>query len=223
VDVGITAIIIEKITYLIDITGYPGVAVFMMLESMIAPIPSEAVMPFAGCLITTGRFGFMGVWVASTIGSIVGSVLSYIMGYYGGRPLVTRFGKYFLLNQHDLDVTERFFSKYGSPAIFIGRFIPVIRHLISIPAGIGKMNVWRFTIYTTMGASMWNMFLAWLGFHLGNHWELIHKYNKPIDIVMVILIIAGIAYFVKSHLKFSFRKNRGEQPVPMQDDVSPAE
>ncbi|MEK6777136.1 MAG: DedA family protein [bacterium] len=206
---GITEILIHKITYFIDVAGYPSVAILMMLESMIAPIPSEAVMPFAGCLITTGRFSFTGVAIASTLGSIVGSLISYVMGYYGGRPLVNKFGKYFLLNQHDLEVTERFFGKYGSPAIFVGRFIPVIRHLISIPAGVGKMNLIHFTGYTLLGAFMWNMFLAWLGYHLGNHWDLIHKYSKPIDVVMVILLAAALVYFIKSHLKqASQRKGR---------------
>lgn len=198
---GLTELLIHKITLFIDATGYSSVAILMMLESMIAPVPSEAVMPFAGCLITTGRFSFLGVAIASTIGSIVGSLLSYAMGYYGGRPFVTRFGKYLLLNMHDLEVTERFFQKYGSFTIFIGRFIPVIRHLISIPAGAGRMHLAPFIVYTTVGACMWNMFLAWLGYHLGNHWELIHKYSKPIDIVMVILIIVAVIYFIKAHLK----------------------
>jgi membrane protein DedA with SNARE-associated domain len=200
---GLTEILITKITHLIELTGYPGVMILMMLESMVAPVPSEAVMPFAGCLITFGKFSFWGVGIASTLGSIIGSLLSYVMGYYGGRPVVERFGKYLLLNIQQLEATERFFKKYGSLTIFIGRFIPVIRHLISIPAGVGKMNLVRFSIYTIIGATIWNMFLAWLGFHLGNHWELIHKYSKPIDIVMVVLMLGGIVYFVKSHIKLA--------------------
>jgi membrane protein DedA with SNARE-associated domain len=198
---GLTELLIQKITFFIDATGYASVAVLMMLESMIVPVPSEAVMPFAGCLITTGRFTFLGVAVASTLGSILGSLISYAMGYYGGRPFVTRFGKYLLLNMHDLEVTENFFKKHGSFTIFIGRFIPVIRHLISIPAGAGRMNLMHFILYTTTGACAWNMFLAWLGYHLGNHWELIHKYSKPIDIGMVILILAALIYFIKAHVK----------------------
>jgi membrane protein DedA with SNARE-associated domain len=197
--VGITEVIIERITHLIDMGGYPSVAFLMMLESMIAPVPSEAVMPFAGALIARGRFSFLGVAAASTLGSIVGSTLSYLAGYYGGRPLVKRFGRYLLLNPHDLDVTERFFQRYGSITILVGRFVPVIRHLISIPAGTGKMNLLRFSVYTVIGACIWNTFLAWCGYHLGNHWELIHRYSGPIDIVMCVLLVAAIGYFIKVH------------------------
>lgn len=198
---GITQFIIEKATWFIDLTGHTGIAILMMFESMITPIPSEAVMPFAGWLVETGRFTFFGVAVASTIGSMAGSLLSYAMGYYGGKPLVEKFGKYLLLNNSDLEITERFFTKYGSPAIFIGRFIPVVRHLISIPAGAGKMRLLPFCVYTFIGATAWNMFLAWVGFKMKEHWEVIHHYSKPVDIVMVIVILVFIAYFVKSHLK----------------------
>jgi membrane protein DedA with SNARE-associated domain len=198
---GITEFLIPRITHAIDMAGYPGVAFLMMLESMVAPVPSEAVMPFAGSLVTTGRFTFLGVALASTLGSIVGSLISYAMGYYGGRPFVMRFGRYLLLNPHDLEVTERFFARRGSAAIFVARFIPVVRHLISIPAGMGKMSLWRFSIYTIVGAGAWNCFLAWLGIHLGRHWDVIQKYSRPIDIVVLVLLVLAIAFFVRSHLR----------------------
>lgn len=202
---GLTELLIEKITAFMNATGYPSVAILMMLESMIAPVPSEAVMPFAGWLIAQGRFSWTGVAVSSTIGSIVGSWISYAMGYYGGKPFVTRFGRFFLLNMHDLEVTERFFNKYGSITIFIGRFIPVIRHLISIPAGAGRMNLVHFSVYTTVGACIWNMFLTWCGFLMKENWTKISKYTHTIDIVMVALILAAIAYFIKSHIKQAIR------------------
>ena len=202
---GFTETIVQWITHLIDMMGYPGVAFLMMLESMVAPVPSEAVMPFAGCLITVGRFSFLWVAVSSTIGSIVGSLLSYAAGYYGGKPFVIRFGRYVLLNLHDLEVTERFFNRHGSITIFISRFIPVIRHLISIPAGVGRMNLVHFSIYTIVGACAWNTFLAWLGYHLGNHWELIHKYSGPIDAVVLVVIAVGLVYFVRAHLRRAAR------------------
>lgn len=198
---GITQFIIEKATWFIDLTGHLGIAVLMMFESMIAPIPSEAVMPFAGWLVAEGRFTFLGVAVSSTIGSMAGSLISYAMGYYGGKPLVEKFGKYLLLNNSDLEITEKFFARYGSVAIFIGRFIPVVRHLISIPAGAGKMRLTPFCVYTLIGATAWNMFLAWVGFKMKEHWEVIHHYSKPVDIVMVLVILAFIVYFIKSHLK----------------------
>jgi membrane protein DedA with SNARE-associated domain len=197
---GITEYLIPRITQAIDAMGYPGVAFLMMLESMVAPVPSEAVMPFAGSLIPAGRFTFLGVALASTLGSIVGSLLSYAMGYYGGRPFVLRFGRYLLLNPHDLEVTERFFRRRGAAAILVARFIPVVRHLISIPAGMGKMNLWRFSIYTILGAGGWNCFLTWLGLHLGRHWESIQRYSKPIDIVVLALLLVAVVYFVRSHV-----------------------
>ena len=207
---GVTELLIDKIVSFIDSAGYASVSLLMMLESMVAPVPSEAVMPFAGFLVASGRFTFFGVTLASTLGSIVGSWLSYFLGYYGGRPVIYRFGKYLLLSQHDLAMTERFFAKYGSPAIFIARFVPVIRHLISIPAGIGKMKWLPFTIYTTIGAALWNMFLTWLGYHLRNHWDIIHQYSKPIDIVMLLFLLAFLGYFIRSHLKYNLKgKNPG--------------
>jgi membrane protein DedA with SNARE-associated domain len=206
---GITEILIEKIVNFIDTTGYASVTLLMMLESMVAPVPSEAVMPFAGFLVASGRFTLWGLAVASTVGSIAGSWLSYIIGYYGGRPVINKYGKYLLLNQHDLAITERFFANYGSPAIFVARFIPVIRHLISIPAGIGRMKWLPFTVYTTAGAAFWNTFLAWLGYHLRSHWEVIHQYSQPIDIVMLVLLLAAVGYFVRSHLKYGFK---GKKP-----------
>ena len=202
---GIAETLIPHITRAIDSAGYPGVAFLMMLESMVAPVPSEAVMPFAGSLIPAGRFTFFGVALASTIGSIVGSLISYAMGYYGGRPFVLRFGRFLLLNPHDLAVTERFFQRRGSLAIFIARFIPVVRHLISIPAGMGKMNLAHFSLYTILGAAAWNCFLTWLGVHLGRHWDLIQRYSRPIDIAILILLIVAIAFFVRSHLRAARR------------------
>jgi len=198
---GITELLVDHVTNLISATGYAGVGFLMALESMVAPVPSEAVMPFAGFLVYEGKFTFAGVTIASTIGSIIGSLLSYWMGYYGGRPFVTRFGKYLLLNMHDLEVTERFFKKYGDGTIFVSRFIPVIRHLISIPAGAGKMNLLLFSIYTVVGAGMWNLFLTYLGFRLREHWNIIRKYTEVVDVVVLVLLVVGVALFIYFHVK----------------------
>lgn len=198
---GITEFLVEHIVRFIDAGGYPSIVLLMALESMIAPVPSEAVMPFAGFLISAERFSFLGVTLASSVGSIIGSVASYFMGSYGGRPFVTRYGKYLLLSEKDLAWTERFMEKYGPIAVFFGRFVPVVRHLISIPAGVGRMRFVPFLVYTLVGATMWNMFLAWLGYTLEQHWELIGTYSGPIDAVVVGLIIIGIGFFVWSHLR----------------------
>jgi membrane protein DedA with SNARE-associated domain len=188
-------------TKVIETGGYTGIFILMALESMVAPVPSEAVMPFAGFLVTTGTFSMPMVIIVSSIASIVGSLISYYMGYWGGKPVVLKFGKYLLLDKHHLEMTENFFAKYGEKTIFICRFIPVVRHLISIPAGIGKMNIWKFTIYTVAGAAIWNAFLAYLGVWLAERWKLVHDYSRYLDYIMVVIIIAGVGYWIMKRLK----------------------
>lgn len=183
--------------------GYTGLFLLMALESMIAPIPSEVVMPFAGFLVNDGRFTLLAVAIVSALGSVFGSLLSYWMGIFGGRKFIVKYGKYLLLDESHLEWTERFFQKYGEKAIFISRFVPVVRHLISIPAGIGRMNVKKFCIYTFTGAIIWNTFLAWLGIKLGERWEIIHDYSSQLDIVMIAILAAAFAYFVYMHVKKS--------------------
>ncbi len=200
------AIIIGIISFL----GYWGIFILMTLESMIAPVPSEAVMPFAGYLVTTGRFSLWLVVFVATVGSIVGSLISYYVGYYGGKPFVLKFGKYLLLDECHLNWTEKWFKKRGAKTIFISRFIPVVRHLISIPAGIGKMNLKKFCVYTFTGAFAWNFILTYAGVLLGKNWERIHDYSSNIDIVILVLIVAGIVYYIYSF--FKKRNNKSEKP-----------
>jgi membrane protein DedA with SNARE-associated domain len=191
---GLTEALLQYITQLISYLGYTGVFILMALESMIAPVPSEMVMPFAGFLIYTGEFTILGVLLASSLGSIIGSLASYWLGRLG-EPVVLRFGRYLMLNPHHLEWTETFFFRYGSRTIFISRFIPIVRHLISIPAGLGKMKLLPFLIYTTIGATMWNMFLTFLGMKLKQHWEVIHHYSHALDIVVLgAVVLGGVAY-----------------------------
>jgi membrane protein DedA with SNARE-associated domain len=197
----ITAFIAEYATRLIDVSGFAGVFVLMTMESMVLPVPSEAVMPFAGFLAATGRFSMTGIIVASTLGSLVGSHLSYWIGRCGGMPFVNRWGKYLLLNLHDLEVTESFFRKHGSITILLCRFVPVVRHLISIPAGTGRMNPVTFFIYTVVGAGLWNTFLAFCGLFLKQNWETVMKYSHLVDIAVVLILLGGVFYFVSRHVK----------------------
>ena len=198
---GLTEFLAQYITAFIDKTGYASVFVLMVMESMVLPVPSEAVMPFAGFLIAESKFSFALVILFSTAGSIVGSLISYCIGRYGGRPFIDRFGRYLLLNHDDLTATERFFNKYGEATIFICRFIPVIRHLISIPAGTGRMNIVKFSIYTVAGAGLWNAFLAECGYHLRKHWDTVMHYSRYIDIAVVLLLVVGMAFFITKHLQ----------------------
>jgi membrane protein DedA with SNARE-associated domain len=198
---GITEHLVAYITQSIAAGGYPVVGVLMMLESMVFPVPSEAVMPFAGFLVNNGTFSFWTVVIVSTIGSLIGSLLSYAIGRYGGRIFLEKWGKYFLLNQQHLDVTDTFFQRRGAAAIFIARFIPVVRHLVSIPAGITKMNVTTFSLYTVLGAGLWNTFLLYAGIVLGQNWTKLGQYMHYLDIVVVGVVVLGIGYFVSLQFK----------------------
>jgi membrane protein DedA with SNARE-associated domain len=191
----LTQMIANFATNFIDTTGYIGIMVLMTLESMVAPVPSEAVMPFAGMLIHEGNMSWAGVIFFSTLGSIIGSLIGYWMGAKGGRPVVERWGKYLLLDKHDLDITEKWFAKRGEATVFVCRFIPVVRHLISIPAGMGRMNLVKFSIYTIIGAAMWNTILTVAGYYLQENWSEIMKYSHIIDYFVVGALIIVFAYY----------------------------
>jgi membrane protein DedA with SNARE-associated domain len=186
--------------------GYWGIFVLMIMESMIIPIPSEAVLPFAGFLAQSGEMNYWLIVIFATIGSLVGSLISYAMGFYGGNAIIKKWGKYFFLDEEDLIKTEKWFGKQGELTIFIGRFVPVVRHLISIPAGVGKMNLKKFCLYTVLGAGIWNGFLIYAGMLLGQHWDNVKGYMEYISIAMVVLIVLAIVYFVFKHIK----KKRGK-------------
>ncbi len=198
---GLTELIATYATQFIDHVGYASVFVLMVMESMVMPVPSEAVMPFAGFLIAEKTFTFWHVVLVSTSGSIVGSLISYVAGYYGGMPFVKKFGRYLLLDANELAATEKYFEKRGDITILICRFIPVVRHLISIPAGTGKMNIVKFSIFTIIGAGLWNAFLAHVGFVLKSNWSEVMKYSKIIDIAVVLFLFACIGLYIYRHLK----------------------
>lgn len=187
--------------------GLTGAAAMMALESMIAPVPAEVVMPPLGFAVAKGTYSWIGAIAATSVGSLAGSLLSYYMGYFGGKPLILKIGRYLLLNEDHLDRTSKMFSRRGSIIVFISRFIPVVRHLISVPAGIAKMNLWKFMIYTLIGATIWNTFLLWLGYKLEENWAVIEKYRKPIDVVFIMLILIGVAAWAYLHLKKPAGKN----------------
>jgi membrane protein DedA with SNARE-associated domain len=151
--------------------------------------------------------------VVSTLGSIAGSLISYYMGAWGGEPFVRRFGRYLLLDVHHLEITKNFFRKYGEKAIFISRFIPVVRHLISIPAGVGRMNLWKFSLYTVIGAGLWNAFLTWVGFVLKENWSVVRHYTEIIDIIVVAGILVVLVYFIYSQVKRIRRGSTGNGEI----------
>ncbi|PKN09037.1 MAG: DedA family protein [Deltaproteobacteria bacterium HGW-Deltaproteobacteria-8] len=198
----LTEVISEFAIHILDTTGYAGAAFLMGLESMVFPVPSEAVMPFVGFLVADGKWGLFEAILATSIGSFLGSYLSYLMGYYGGRPFVLSVGKYLLLDKHDLEMTERFFHRRGGAlTLFLSRFIPVVRHLVSIPAGIGKMRFWPFALATTLGATMWNSFLLYCGFKLRENWSMVQTYRHHFDALIVGMLVVSIAWYVWYKLK----------------------
>ena len=197
---GITESIAAFGTHVIGSIGYLGVFLLMTAESMILPVPSEAVMPFAGFAIAEGALGWPGVVIAATLGSICGSLIGYAIGKFGGRPFLERFGKYLLLDAGDLDATDRFFTRRGSPTILVSRFIPIVRHLISIPAGLSSMRLGPFIVFTVVGAGLWNSFLSWCGFQLQKNWATVLRYSHLIDIAVIVLLAALVVWYVARHL-----------------------
>ncbi len=185
---------------IIETTGYGGIAFLMALESTMVPLPSELVMPFAGFLATEGKLDFKLVVVFSGLGSLAGSLVSYVMGRFGGLAVVRTVGKYVLLDEEDLDTSQRWFARNGEMTIFICRFVPVIRHFISIPAGIARMDIVRFCLYTVAGATIWNAILAYAGYLLGEHWEKIHHYMRPASLAVFCVLLASAAWFFYKHV-----------------------
>jgi len=181
--------------------GYPGIIITMGIESACVPLPSEIIMPFSGSLVSGGRFSMLGVALAGAAGCVIGSVVTYAAGYYGGRPFLEKYGKYILLSKKEIDTAERWTTKYGDIAIFVSRLLPVIRTFISLPAGIAHMNFVKFVIYTFLGSFPWCWALAYIGKILGDNWTSLGKYFHQADLVIGFLILAGIAFFVWHKIK----------------------
>lgn len=184
----------------IELFGYTGVALMMAIESACIPLPSEIIMPFSGYLVSTGIFSLWGVSLAGAIGCVIGSVVAYWIGYYGGRPAAEKYGKYVLVTRHDLDIADNFFTKYGSVAVFFSRLLPVVRTFISLPAGIAKMNFPKFVAYTFFGSWPFCYVLAYAGKKLGDNWNTLGIYFHKFDLAIGILIIVGIIWFIRRHL-----------------------
>jgi membrane protein DedA with SNARE-associated domain len=192
----VTGPVVEWAANLIASWGWPGVFFLMVLESACIPIPSEAIMPFAGFAASQGKMSLWGAIAAGVAGNLVGSWIAYAVGLYGGRPFVEHWGKYVLLSTHKLDVAERWFGKYGAPAVFFSRMLPIVRTFISLPAGAARMNFWKFTAYTVLGCIPWVIMLAYVGVALGDNWRHIQDYLHYVDYVVLLIIAAGIAWMV---------------------------
>ncbi len=205
----VTGWITEQITSL----GYYGVVLLMGIESACIPLPSEVIMPFAGFMVSKHpeQFSLIGVAVAGALGCVFGSIVAYYAGLYGGRPLVERYGKYVLIKRKDLDKADKWFAKYGNAAVFVSRLLPVIRTFISFPAGISRVRMGTFIIYTFLGSLPWCYALAWVGKYMGDRWDQLRDYFHNADIVIGIVIAAGIAFYVWHHLKPEATKKSADE------------
>lgn len=183
--------------------GYPGIVALMAMESSILPVPSELVMPPAGYWAAKGQMSFPVALACGVLGSIIGALVNYYGAQFIGRPLIQRYGRYVLLTERSLLRSERFFAQHGEISTLIGRLFPVIRHLISIPAGLHRMSLPKFVLYTAAGASVWCAILTWIGFFLGQHEgvlrsEEIHRYVTRAMLVLIPLTLIGIWVYVIS-------------------------
>ena len=195
----ILAILFVFIKSVIGFTGYSGVAILMAIESACIPLPSELIMPFAGYLVYEGSMNLFWVATVGAIGCNLGSLVAYEIGYYGGRPLVEKYGAYILLSRRELDWADRFFQRWGHAAVFVARLLPIVRTFIALPAGIARMPRARFHVYTFLGSWPWCFALAYFGMKLGQNWRTLGKYFHQFDIVIVLLLGAGLAWFLWSH------------------------
>lgn len=185
----------------ISTLGYFGIVATMIIESACIPLPSEVIMPFSGFLVSEGRFTLWGITLAGAIGNVIGSALAYAAGRYGGRPFVWKYGKYFLISHRDVEMADRWFSKYGQLAVFATRMMPIVRTFISLPAGIAKVRFLPFLVFTFLGSIPWCFALGYLGFQLGARWETLGSYFHKFDTAIGIVLLVGLVWWIRRHVK----------------------
>lgn len=201
----IDTIVIPFLDSLYGAVGYLGVFLAMAIESAMIPLPSELILPYAGFLISDptqleplshSPWAFWIVVIVATLGNTVGSLIGYAIGAYGGRPFLDRWGKYVLISPHDIELAERFFDRYGAATAFFSRLLPVVRTFISFPAGVARMPLATFIVFSTAGAFLWSTALVFAGTQLGAHWEDIRHTLQPFDTLLVVIVVALVALFV---------------------------
>lgn len=197
--------ILAVITQVYNSMGWYGVVLLMAIESANIPVPSEVIMPFSGWILIRDKgldawyvilAGFYGA-----LGCTIGSVVSYWVGAWGGRPLVERYGKYVLVSRHDLDLADRWFTRWGDWAVFVARLLPVVRTFISFPAGISRMSFGKFTVLSFLGSFPWSLGLAYGGYILGEHWEDLRRAMRPFDIPIIAAVVLLAGFYVYHRLK----------------------
>jgi len=202
----IITILSHLIVATISVLGYGGIVLLMAIESACIPLPSEIIMPFSGYLVSTGELNLWGVAIAGAVGCVVGSLVAYWVGMYGGRPFIEKYGRYILLSRHDLDLADRWFAKYGEVIVFVSRLLPAIRTFIAFPAGVARMKLTRFVIYTFAGSLPWCLALAYVGQKLGEQWDKdprLKTWFHRFDFLIGIAGVLFVAWWIWRHVKHS--------------------
>jgi membrane protein DedA with SNARE-associated domain len=196
----IDEIVLPFLESLYGAVGYVGVMLAMAIESAMIPLPSELILPFGGFMVSdpnqieplTGRpWEFWIVVIVATVGNTLGSLIAYAVGAYGGRPFLERYGRYILIRPHEIEVADRFFAKYGAATVFFGRLLPIVRTFISFPAGVTRMPLGKFILYSTLGAFPWSIALVWAGMQLGANWVDIRHMLQPFDLAIAVAVVVG--------------------------------
>jgi len=185
----------------ISAMGYGGIVLLMAVESACVPLPSEVTMPFSGYLVSTGRFGLNEVAVAGAVGCLLGSYVAYFIGANGGRRLLLEYGRYVLIAPHEVELADRFFDRWGAHAVFISRLLPVVRTFIALPAGVARMRLAPFTIYTLAGSYIWCLGLAWAGMKLGEQWKNLGPYFHRFDGAIAVVLVLGAAAMLYNRIR----------------------
>jgi membrane protein DedA with SNARE-associated domain len=201
--------------HVVESLGYPGLFVLVMLESTLVPVPSTLVFPFAGFLAAKGIFSLPVVLIINSVGAVAGSALCYWAGAAGGKPLLLKYGKYVLIRRKDIERTEQWFSSHGRATVFIARFVPVVRHIISLPAGIARMPLIPFLVQTFLGATLWGGFLIVLGYYMGEHWDTVANKIKRFDLVIggtivVAVLVIAVRFFLKRRRERGLAENNAD-------------
>jgi membrane protein DedA with SNARE-associated domain len=213
----IDQIVIPFLNSLYGAVGYLGVMLAMGIESAMVPLPSELILPYAGFLVsdqtqieplTHGPWQFWIVVVIATIGNTLGSLVAYAIGAYGGRPFLERWGRYLLIRPHEIELADRFFERYGAATVFVGRLLPIVRTFISFPAGVTRMPLGPFIVYSTLGALPWSALLVYAGTVLGAHWVDIRHALQPFDLAIAVVVVAGVVLFIWWRLGMPGRRGR---------------
>ncbi len=202
------------IEHIYTLIQWPGVVILMATESACIPLPSELIMPLAGWMLINARLPptpyILVAGGYGALGCTIGSIIAYVVGLWGGRPFLEKYGKYILISGHDLALADRWFDRSGSWVIFVSRLLPVLRTFISFPAGIARMHFIKFLIYTFLGSFIWCAGLAYGGYQLGEHWEQIRTVMRPFDPLIGVLILALIAFYIYRHLKHFNASNQAQ-------------